>query len=312
MSSITVSVYTDDRDECAQWCAALGRALGAGYRIVAGTDAAARYAVAWGPPETFFAAQPALHAVFSMAAGVDHLLRVATLPAGLPVYRLEDAGMAAQMVRYCRHEVEHVLLDRATYEAQQRRKVWQQHPVREPGELQVGLFGYGVLGGRVAQALHDEGYAVRAFRRAARGDSSGPIAEYAGSGQWPAFLQGLQVLILLAPLTEDTRGIIDGVAIDAMARGAWLVNVGRGALIDETAVLAALTDGRLAGASFDVFATEPLPANHPFWSMPQVRMTPHVAAVTRIGPSAHQIADRIRAIENGDPAGRAVDRASGY
>ncbi|MEZ5660098.1 MAG: NAD(P)-dependent oxidoreductase [Burkholderiaceae bacterium] len=312
MSGITVSVHTADPPECEQWRAQLQSALGDGFRVVTGADPRAHYAVAWAPSAGFFTAQPALRAVFSMAAGVDHLLGIDTLPQMLPIYRLEDAGMGAQMIRYCRHEVEHLLLDRHRYGRQQRDASWHQHPVREPAELTVGLFGYGVLGQRVARALADEGYRVRAFRRRVDQRVHEDITEFAGQAQWPSFLNGLQVLILLAPLTAQTRGIIDGAVFDAMAKNSWLINVGRGALLDEPALLEALGDGRLAGASLDVSAREPLPGDHPFWLHPQIRITPHVAAVTLIGPSARQIAARIAALERGEPVGRSVDRSSGY
>lgn len=312
MNPTIVTVHVEPPEERDEWMRHLVDALGDGFEVLPATDPRARYGVAWAPPERFFEAQPDLHAVFSVAAGVDHLLRVPSLPATLPVYRLEDAGMAAQMVRYCRHEVEHVLLHRPRYEAQQRVADWHQHPVREPGELSVGVFGHGVLGQRVAAALHDEGYRVRAYGRGRRPQAEAAYPVHAGPGEWEGFLDGLDVLILLAPLTPLTRGIIDAAALAHLAPQAWLVNVGRGALIDEPAVIGALRAGRLGGASLDVFAQEPLPTDHPFWSDPRVRITPHVSAVTRIGPSARQIAARILALEKGGDAGRAVDRTAGY
>ncbi len=163
----------------------------------------------------------------------------------------------------------------------------------------------------MAAALRDEGYPVSAFRRG-EGPAVDGVRVFHGPDQWSQFLAGIRVLILLAPLTEQTRGIIYDAALSSLGPGGWLVNVGRGGLIDEPAVLRALEDGRLEGASLDVFATEPLPAGHPFWLHPRVRITPHVAAVTRVGPSAQQIARRILALRSGADAGRAVDRSLGY
>ena len=311
MTRTIISVHTADAQERAQWRDALAQALGESFDVIESPSAQARYAVAWSPAEAFFAEQPKLNAVFSMAAGVDHLLRVGTLPDTLPIYRLEDAGMGAQMVRYCRHEVEHLLLAHDRYNAQQSQAQWLEHPVLEPAELPVGIFGFGVLGKLVASALRAEGYPVSAFRRG-NGAAPSDITVYSGADQWSAFLSGIRVLILLAPLTDGTRGVIDEQALSALGPQGWLINVGRGGLIDETALLRALDDGRLLGASLDVFTNEPLPKTHPFWRHPRVRMTPHVAAVTRIAPSAAQIARRIRALESGEDAGHPVDRQAGY
>ena len=121
-----------------------------------------------------------------------------------------------------------------------------------------------------------------------------------------------EVLILLAPLTPQTRHLIDAHALAALPPGGWLINVARGALIDEAALLAALASGHLAGAALDVFQTEPLPATHPFWQHPKIRLTPHVSAQTLIDPSARQVADKILRLQQGHCVSGIVDRNRGY
>ena len=127
-----------------------------------------------------------------------------------------------------------------------------------------------------------------------------------------AFLARTDVLVLIAPRTPDTERIVDADALAALPAGAWIINVGRGALIDEPALLAALDSGRLGGATLDVFATEPLPQDSRFWPHPRVRITPHIAAVTLVPESARQVADKIGALSRGEPVTGVVDRRRGY
>lgn len=310
--TIIVSVWRPDAQERQTWAHHLGGALGDGYQVVTQPDPLARHAAVWSAPQDFFARSPALQSVFSMGAGVDHLLHHPGLPAGLPIYRLEDAGMGAQMARYCRHEVEHVLLRHQQYAEQKLQKRWHELPPRSPADLTVGIVGFGVLGRRVAAALVAEGYPVRAFVRTATPRDDTGVRLFAGSGQWPAFLADTQVLILLAPHTAQTHHLVDAQALALLPAGAWLVNVARGGLLDDPAVQAALHSGHLAGATLDVFGTEPLPRDDGWWTLAQVRITPHVSAVTLIPESAQQVAQRIHALDAGGDAGATVDRQRGY
>jgi glyoxylate/hydroxypyruvate reductase A len=120
------------------------------------------------------------------------------------------------------------------------------------------------------------------------------------------------VLILLAPHTPDTEDLIDADALARLQPGAWLINIARGALVVDADLIAALDAGHLAGATLDVFRREPLPAMHPFWAHPRIRITPHVSGPTQVAVSAAQVADKIAAIARGDTPGGLVDRRRGY
>lgn len=282
----------------------------------------ARYAVGWQPPAGFFDRHRALEAFFNMGAGVERLLRDPQLPARLPLFRLEDGGMGEQMVDYCVHEVLRLRTQSALYEAQQAASHWVEHPPRARASLRVGVFGYGVLGRQVATALRQLGYPVAAHNRTnpsggpgiiTAGDpAGGGIDLFTGPQQFDAFLARTDVLILLAPLTPATESLFGVGAFARLPRGAWLINVARGALIDDAALLAALDRGHLRGATLDVFRSEPLPADHPFWRHPAIRLTPHVSAPTVVADSVAQVADKIRRFADGQPVGGQVDRARGY
>ena len=120
------------------------------------------------------------------------------------------------------------------------------------------------------------------------------------------------ILVTLLPATPETENLLDVTRLAVLQRGARIINPGRGSLIDEAALLAALDSGQVAHATLDVFRTEPLPPEHPFWAHPNVTVTPHIAAATRPGTAAEVIAENIRRGEAGEPFLHRVDRSAGY
>jgi glyoxylate/hydroxypyruvate reductase A len=270
----------------------------------------ADWAVGWAPPADFFARQPALRGFFSSGAGVDNLLRHPGLPAALPVIRLEDAGMGALMVDYCLHELLRIAGRFDIYAAQQARANWTEHAPIPRAELPVGVLGVGVLGAHVARELARAGFPVRGFARGPRALDGVEVLH--GPQGWHDFLAATRVLILLAPRTPETEDLIDADALSRLRPGGWLINVARGALVVDADLIDALDAGRLEGATLDVFREEPLPASHPFWRHPRIRMTPHVSAPTQVAVSAAQVAAKLGAIGRGESVGGLVERARGY
>lgn len=307
--SIVIGLRSDAATR--QWIDALGQALPGAQLAIDGPDApVADYAVLWRPQPGFFARQPHLSAVFAAGAGVDWLLADPDLPPDLPVYRIEDAGMAEQMAAYCCHEVLRLHYRYDRYEAQQREAVWHEWPYESPASRTVGVFGLGRMGEAIARSLAGLGFAVRGYSRSPR--QLDGIACFNDSHGLAQFLEACQVLVIAAPLTPATRDLFDAARLGVLPQGAWLINVARGELVDEDALLAALDSGRLAGASLDVFRTEPLPRDHRLWTHPAVRITPHVAAITVIAESVLQVADRITALRAGGSPSGLVDRSRAY
>jgi glyoxylate/hydroxypyruvate reductase A len=124
-------------------------------------------------------------------------------------------------------------------------------------------------------------------------------------------LTGAEVVVLLLPLTDATTNILNAQTLALLANGAFIINPGRGPLIDDPALIAAL-DSNIAHATLDVFRTEPLPENHPYWKHAQVTVTPHIASTTRAKTAATCIAENIRRGEAGEPFLHLVDRTKGY
>lgn len=274
----------------------------------------ADYAVGWTPPPRFFIDQPRLRAFFSTGAGVEHVLKNPNLPAELTIVRIEDAGMGEQMLDYCRFEVLRWMLRRDEYAAQQAAGTWKPLPESSRGDWPIGIFGLGVLGRQAARAFAADGFPVNAFSRS--NTTSEPnvrlFSEANGADQFAAFMRATRVLMIFAPLTPATQDKFDRQSLQLLPRGAYVINVARGGLIVDEALLELLDSGHLNGAALDVFRQEPLPGQHRYWTHPKVHMTPHTAAVTPMVPAAKQIAEKLKAHATNQAITGIVDRARGY
>lgn len=270
----------------------------------------ADYVVMVDPCTTALAGPSRPKALFTATAGVAHVLRMPELAADLPVIRVEDAGMAAQMVRYVLAVALRVHDRGDAYAAQQRRAAWEQHPPRDPATFTVGVLGMGVIGTAIARALAAQGFAVRGHARGIRAVDG--VRCYAGRDALPAFLTGLDLLVCVVPHTADTVDLLDRATLTLLADGAHVVNIGRGSVLVEDDLVALLDSGKLGGATLDVMREEPLPPGHAFWRHPAITITPHVAGRTIPADTVAQIARKIRDLAAGAPVTGVVDRARGY
>lgn len=253
--------------------------------------------------------------MFNLGAGVDAILALerehpGLLPRDVPLVRLEDAGMARQMVEYATHAALRYLRRFDEYALLQRERRWQVLAPHARETFVVGVLGLGALGAEVARALAALGLPVRGYSRAPKAIDG--VTTFAGAAQLDAFLGGAKLLVNLLPSTAATDGILNARTFSKLAHGAYLVNLARGAHLVEADLLDALASGRVAAATLDVFATEPLPPDHPFWHEPRITITPHCSADTLRAEAVGQIAAKIGALERGEPIGGIVDRDRGY
>ncbi|HFK7188021.1 TPA: glyoxylate/hydroxypyruvate reductase GhrA [Serratia odorifera] len=280
-----------------------------------GDDQLADYALAWQPPFEMLANRQRLKGIFSLGAGVDAILqqerlRPGTLPAGVPLVRLEDTGMAQQMQEYALSYVLRYFRRFDEYQLLQQQKQWQPLAPHQQENFTIGILGAGVLGKSVAQKLVEFGFEVRCWSRSAKQIPG--VTSFAGEGQRAAFLDGSRLIINLLPNTPETAGVLNRELFAHLLPGAYLINLARGAHLVEDDLLAALEQGQIAAATLDVFAREPLPAEHPFWCHPRVTITPHIAAITLPQQAMDMIATNIQAIEAGRTPSGVVDLARGY
>jgi glyoxylate/hydroxypyruvate reductase A len=256
----------------------------------------ADYAVVWAPPQGFINNQRSLKAIFNIGAGVDALMKL-RLPAGVPVVRLDDAGMAVQMAEYVCHAVIRHFRELDVYEFEAAEGRWAYRKPRRRAEFTVGIMGLGVLGTRVSQALAQFDFPVLGWSRSPK--QLAGVQCFAGEAGFADFLAATQVLVCLLPLTPQTEGIMRRETLRQLKPGAYVINVARGGHLVDEDLLALLDSGHLAGATLDVFRTEPLPAGHPFWQHPKINITPHTSARTLRDETIAQIAGKLAALENG-------------
>ena len=246
-------------------------------------------------------------AVLSLWAGVERIVGNPTLTQ--PLCRMVDTALEQGMVEYVTGHVlrHHLGMDRFINTPC---SGWAADVPPLATERPVAMLGLGALGQACARALGQLGFPVLGWSRGPRSLPS--IACHHGTEGLHDCLRQAQIVVTLLPLTPQTENLIDAAALACLPRGAVLINPGRGALIDDTALLAALEGGHLAHATLDVFRTEPLPEDHPFRTHPRVTVTPHIAAATRPDTAARVIADNIRRGEAGEPFAHLVERARGY
>lgn len=255
------------------------------------------YALAWRPPEGFFAAIPELKGVFALGAGVNDLVGRADLGNDIPLIRLTDAGMAQQMVEYVLYGVLRFQRDFNAYAVDQEQALWRPRPPRSAGETRVLVLGLGELGARVAHALAGLGYAVSGWSRTPKAIAG--VECLHGLDALDAGLAETDVLASVLPSTPDTRGLLDRARLSRLPVGAAVINVGRGDLIELDALCDLLDGGHLRGALLDVLPSEPPPADSRAWRCRGLELTPHVAATTLPYPAARQILDKLAALRDG-------------
>ena len=256
----------------------------------------ADYAVVWAPPQTFFDEQTALKGVFNIGAGVDALMKL-RLPEGVPVVRLDDAGMSVQMAEYVCHAVIRHFREFDAYEADVAGGKWSYRKPRARADFPVGVMGLGVLGERVALALKQFDFPVLGWSRSAKAIDG--VQCFSGTDEFDDFLAATRILICLLPLTPETENILCRSNLVKLLPGAYVINVARGGHLVDDDLMALIDSGHLAGAALDVFRQEPLPPAHPFWTHPKIAVTPHTSARTLRAESIAQIAGKIQALHGG-------------
>ncbi len=247
-------------------------------------------------------------AVMSLWAGVETVVGNKTLTQ--PLVRMVDDGLTQGMVEWVvGHVMRHHLGIDGHIHGQD--GVWREltYPPLAKDRV-VTILGVGALGAACGQAISTLGFQVRGWSRSAKQIDG--VQCFHGSDGLRAALDQAEIVVALLPQTDDTENTLDADRIGLMAKGGFIINPGRGPLIDDKALLDALESGQIAHATLDVFRIEPLPVEHPFWAHPNVTVTPHIASFTRPDTAAQIIAKNIKTDQAGMPLPNVVDRQSGY
>lgn len=246
-------------------------------------------------------------AVLNLWAGVETVVGNGTLK--IPLARMVDPGLTGGMVEWVTGHVmrHHLGLDT---DILRQDKQWVPRTPPLAQERNVTMLGLGALGTAAATTLVSLGFQVTGWSRSPK-TVEGVTCLHGADGLRSA-LNRAEIAVLLLPDTPATENTLNAETLAMMPKGAFIINPGRGPLIDDEALLAALDSGQIAHATLDVFRIEPLPGDHPYWTHPQVTVTPHIAAETRALTASQAIVENIQRGEAGQPLLNLVDRQLGY
>jgi glyoxylate/hydroxypyruvate reductase A len=276
-----------------------------------GDTVGADYAMVWKPPAAMLRERTDLKAIFVLGAGVDAILQLGdNLPAGVPLIRVDDAGMGMQMAEYVSQAVLKYFRRMETYKKLQHSNSWTPLvPFNKP-DFSIGVLGLGVLGKNIIETLRHFEFPIHGWSRTQ--NTIEGVQCYSGQDGLDAFLRATRVLVVILPLTKETENILDYAALSKLKPTSYVINVARGAHIVDEDLLKLIHSGHITGATLDVFREEPLPPQHPFWQEPRISITPHISALTIRETSAQQIALKIAALQRGESVNGTVDRSAGY
>ena len=267
-------------------------------------------AMVWKMPHGELAKFPNLKLIISMAAGVDHVLSDPDRPEGVPIVRVTDPHMARSMGHWFLMNILRLHRETAHYDKLRSQKIWPAEIAFDTDSVSVGILGLGYLGVHVAQMLKAVGLRVQGWSRTEKNLDG--IHSFSGRKGLDQMLSNTNYLACLLPNTAVTEGIMNLSLFNKMPRGSYVLNAGRGSQLVESDLLEALNNGQIKGAALDVFETEPLPKDHPFWTDSRILLTPHHAAEVFLPAAAKIFLKNIYSIRNNLPLMGLVNQELGY
>ena len=269
------------------------------------------FAVVWKHPRGILKKYPNLKAILSLGAGVDHIISDPDLPEGLPIIRLVDKKLTHEMCLHALHWVLHFHSDQYLYRSQQIKRQWIQQSSIQTEERTIGIMGLGNIGRSIGELLVTQSFNVIGWG-ANQKSSLTDIKYYYGQDQLSDFLGRTNILINVLPLTSDTTNIITKKELSLLPKDSFIINIGRGGIINEDDLLTLLSEGHIKAAALDVFAQEPLPENNSLWDHPSVYITPHIAGQSNPNSAGQTISENIYRIQKGELPYPIYSRANGY
>ena len=263
----------------------------------------------WRLPPDLYALGRRLRWVQSMGAGVEDIVAASAMPEGVVITRIVDQ-FGVSISEYVMGELLSRVRRMDEVRAMQRDRRWGHFVAGSLEGRTVGVAGLGSIGREVVRKAR--AFDMRVYGLSRTGTSAGLVDRHFGPDAWEAFVRDLDVLVLTLPLTPETAGAVGPKVLAAMRPESVLVNVGRGALVPEAALIDALRRGRPGGAILDVFEREPLPSDSPLWDMQGVTVTPHVSGPSRTEDVTDFFVANFERLRRGEPLVGVVDRQAGY
>ena len=269
------------------------------------------FAVVWKHPRGILKKYPNLKAILSLGAGVDHIISDPDLPEGLPIIRLVDKKLTHEMCLHALHWVLHFHSDQYLYRSQQLKRQWIQQSSIQTEDRTIGIMGLGNIGRSIGELLVTQSFNVIGWG-ANQKSSLTDIKYYYGQDQLSDFLGRTNILINVLPLTSDTTNIITKKELRLLPKNSFIINIGRGGIINEDDLLTLLSEGHIKAAALDVFAQEPLPENNSLWDHPSVYITPHIAGQSNPNSAGQTISENIHRIQKGELPYPIYSKTNGY
>ena len=269
------------------------------------------FAIVWKHPRGILKKYPNLKAILSLGAGVDHIISDPDLPEGLPIIRLVDKKLTHEMCLHSLHWVLHFHSDQYLYRSQQLKHQWIQQSSIQTEDRTIGIMGLGNIGRSIGELLVNQGFNVIGWGANKKSSITG-IQYYFGQEQLSDFLSNTNILINVLPLTSNTANILTKNELSLLPKDSFIINIGRGGIIDEDDLLALLDEGHIKAVALDVFAQEPLPENNSLWEHPSVYITPHIAGQSNPNSAAQTISENIHLIQKGELPYPIYSASNGY
>lgn len=265
------------------------------------------YAVVWNHPHGDLLNYPNLKAILVLGAGMDHIDSDSNLP-DVPIVRLIDPAVGDDMAQYALYWTIHFQRCFEVYRQQQAARQWQRYEVPLAREFRVTVLGLGPIGAFIAERFAVNAYRAQGWSRTRKDLQR--VACFYGRAGLEEVLKATDVLVNCLPLNSGTRHFLNDQNLSMLPQGSYLINVSRGAVIDDQALLKLLDSGHIKAAALDTFATEPPSPDSPYWGRDNVYVTPHIAGGTYPKTAARVIADNILRIESGQSPFPIYQRAS--
>ncbi len=268
------------------------------------------FALTWGYPKGLWGDFKNLKAISSIGAGVNHIINDTTLNSNIKVLKLTDDNLNQSMWEYLLGAVTFYTLNFHTYKNQQKETLWQELANNSFKDTTIGIMGLGSIGKFVATNFSNLGFNVKGYSSSKKDIKD--ITTYNQDNSIEEFLDGVDILISILPLTQDTRNIFNKNFFSKMKKGSKFINVGRGPQVVEDDLVEALNTKHLNSAFLDVFKKEPIENDHQFWKHPDIYITPHIASVTNPNSVASQIIENYNRVSKGLEPYNTANRIKGY
>ncbi|MBA4319459.1 MAG: glyoxylate/hydroxypyruvate reductase A [Flavobacterium sp.] len=268
------------------------------------------FIVCWKPEKNIFKKYPNLKAIQSLGASVDHIFNSNKIGTNTQVARIIDPILAEDIWEYTLTATMNHIRRFNHYKYFQEKKTWVPFPYKNIKGTTVSILGLGNIGGYVAKKFASMGFKVSGWSTTKKKIPN--VKSFTGKEGLFNVLKDADVIINILPLTKLTKGILNRVTLAKAENDPYIINVGRGEHIDEKTLLKRLNNFRVSGACLDVFNVEPLPKEHPFWDNPDIRITPHIAALTNIETAIGQIVENYYRLKKKKKLLNTVSQKKGY